>query len=142
MALALVGHVGFVLAFYFSALTLWTAGQQVPRWQDHFLIVPIGMVIQAMPLFPGGAGIGELGFGGLYQLLGCPAAGGILGSLVQRVLVWVIGLAGYLVYLRLRPRVAGSGQKAAGGQETNQAEWADGSATQAGVVPQAGTSLP
>jgi hypothetical protein len=29
---------------------------------QHFLIVPIGMV----PLFPGGAGIDELGFGGLY----------------------------------------------------------------------------
>jgi uncharacterized membrane protein YbhN (UPF0104 family) len=99
-----LSHIGFVLAYYCSMRTLWDegSGQQVPTLVQHFLIVPIGMVIQATPLFPGGAGIGELGYGLLYQWLGCSEASGVLGSLVQRVLYWVIGLMGYVVYLRMR----------------------------------------
>src|SRR5262249_46593145 len=68
LGLSLIGHVGFVLTFYFSARTLWDESQKIPSLVEHFLIVPIGMVIQAIPLFPGGAGIGELGFGSLYGL--------------------------------------------------------------------------
>lgn len=103
LALALVGFVGFVLTFYFSVLTLWDGGQKIPGLVEHFLLVPIGLVIQAIPLFPGGAGVGELGFGGLYRLVGCAAAIGVLGSLVQRVISWGLGLLGYVVYLRMRP---------------------------------------
>jgi uncharacterized membrane protein YbhN (UPF0104 family) len=109
--MSLVGFVGFVLTFYFSARTLLDA-DQIPTLDQHFLIVPIGMVIQAAPLFPGGAGIGELGFGSLYRLLHRPAANGVLGSLVQRVLQWVLGFAGYLVYLRMRPGLKPAGERA------------------------------
>jgi uncharacterized membrane protein YbhN (UPF0104 family) len=101
-----VGHVGFVLTFYFCALTLWDAddpAQNIPTLVEHFLIVPIGMVIGAVPLFPGGAGIGELGYQGLYKWLGCSESSGVLGSLVQRVLSWVIGLLGFGVYVRMKP---------------------------------------
>ena len=50
-----LGHVGFVLVYYCAMRTLWDegSGQEVPTLPQHFLIVPIGMVIQAMPLFPG-----------------------------------------------------------------------------------------
>jgi uncharacterized membrane protein YbhN (UPF0104 family) len=99
-----LGFIGFILAFYCSMRTIWDegSGQEVPTLIQHFLIVPIGMVIQAMPLFPGGAGIGELGYGLLYQWLGCSEASGVLGSLVQRVLYWFIGVLGFVVYLRMR----------------------------------------
>jgi uncharacterized protein (TIRG00374 family) len=95
LALSWVGHVGFVCTFYCCARTLWdgTPGT-LPSLTQHFLIVPIGLIISAMPLFPGGAGIGELGFGGLYALFHYPKANGVLGSLVQRVLSWVLGLVG------------------------------------------------
>ncbi len=103
LVISLLGHVGFVLLFYFSMLTLWdpASGQEVPTVAQHFLIVPIGMVISAIPLFPGGAGIGELGFGLLYDWLGDSEASGVLGSLVQRVIMWIIGLMGYIVYKRM-----------------------------------------
>jgi uncharacterized membrane protein YbhN (UPF0104 family) len=103
LGISLAGHVGFVLLYYFSMRTLWDAGsgQEVPTLAQHFLIVPIGMVIQAMPLFPGGAGIGELGFGLLYGWLGASEASGVLGSLVMRVNTWIIGLIGYVVYRRM-----------------------------------------
>ncbi|HTU90611.1 MAG TPA: lysylphosphatidylglycerol synthase transmembrane domain-containing protein [Gemmataceae bacterium] len=104
LLLSWVGHVGFVFLFYFAMRTLWQpdSGEQVPSLAQHFLIVPIGLVIQAAPFFPGGAGIGELGFGLLYQWLGCSEASGVLGSLVQRVINWTLGLLGGLTYLRMR----------------------------------------
>lgn len=104
LALSWIGHVGFVFLFYCAALTLWQpdSGEQIPTLAQHFLIVPIGLVIQAAPFFPGGAGIGELGFGLLYQWLGCSEASGVLGSLVQRVINWTLGLLGGLMYLRMR----------------------------------------
>ncbi len=103
MVLSLAGFLGFVFLFYYSMLTLWDPGpgQQVPTLAQHFLIVPIGLVIQAVPLFPGGAGIGELGFGLLYGWLGASEASGVLGSLVQRVIMWISGLIGYVVYKRM-----------------------------------------
>lgn len=105
MLISWVGHIGFVLTFYFSVRTLWDpadTAQRIPSFFQHFLIVPIGLVIDAVPLFPGGAGIGELGFGALYQWLGASVASGVLGSLVQRVVKWLLGLCCYGVYLRLR----------------------------------------
>ncbi|GEM_PF-871238 len=104
LLLSWVGHVGFVFFFYSAVLTLWQpdSGEQIPSLAQHFLIVPIGLVIQAAPFFPGGAGIGELGFGLLYQWLGCSEASGVLGSLVYRVLTWTLGLLGGLMYLRMR----------------------------------------
>jgi uncharacterized membrane protein YbhN (UPF0104 family) len=100
MLLSLAGFVGFVFLFYFSMKTL-ASGEKVPDLMQHFLIVPIGLVIQAMPLFPGGAGIGEYGFGILYRWLGKSEAAGVLGSLVQRVLNWIFGLMGYVIYKRM-----------------------------------------
>jgi uncharacterized protein (TIRG00374 family) len=99
-----VGFVGFVLAYYCCVRTLWDAdaGSTIPTLTQHFLLVPIGLVIGALPLFPGGAGIAEAGFGALYGWYGCSAASGVLGMLVQRVLTWGLGLLGYLAGGRLR----------------------------------------
>jgi hypothetical protein len=65
LLLAWIINVGFVASFYCAAHALWDAepGNPVPSLMQHFLIVPVGMVILMVPLFPGGAGIGELGFG-------------------------------------------------------------------------------
>jgi len=104
MAISLVGFVGFTLTYYFSALTFQESGQNIPTWQEHFLIIPIGMVFQAFFfLSPGGAGAGEIGFGWLYKLLNYDKELGVLMSLTQRVITWMVGLIGYLVYLRMRP---------------------------------------
>jgi uncharacterized protein (TIRG00374 family) len=102
LLLSLVGHVGFVLTFYFSALTVFTA-DQIPSLSTHFLIVPIGMAIQAGFPAPGGVGGGEYAFGALYKLVDYPEANGVLGALVQRVITWVVALGGFALYLRMRP---------------------------------------
>jgi uncharacterized protein (TIRG00374 family) len=117
MLISWVGHVGFVLYFYCSVLVLWDAGdpaERIPTLAQHFLLVPIGLVIQAVPLFPGGAGIGELGFGVLYGWLGASVACGVLGSLVFRVLQWVLGIFGYFVYRHLRTQIPVADSNGAG----------------------------
>jgi uncharacterized protein (TIRG00374 family) len=102
LLLTVVSQAGLVLMFYYCALTL-LKPEQVPSVGVHFLIIPIGMIVQALPLTPGGVGIGEAVFGGLYQLFGYSAGAGVLGALVQRVALWGVSFLGYIVYLRMRP---------------------------------------
>jgi uncharacterized membrane protein YbhN (UPF0104 family) len=102
LAMAMLGHVGFVLAFYCAARTL-TPADQLPALGAHFLLVPVGMMIKAGFPTPGGVGGGEAAFGWLYGLAGFTAAAGVLAALVQRVIEWTLGMTGYLVYLRMRP---------------------------------------
>lgn len=103
LLLSWVGHVGFVLAFYCAANVLWSPDLgPIPTLSQHFLLVPIGLVMQALIPTPGGAGGGEWSFGALYVLFGAAEANGVLGSLVQRVISWVLALVGLAVYVRLR----------------------------------------
>jgi hypothetical protein len=104
MLISWVGHVCFVFYFYCSVRVLWDPGdpaQRIPSLAQHFLLVPIGLIIQAAPLFPGGAGIGELGFGVLYKWLGASVSCGVLGSLVKRVIDWTISIFGFFIYRHL-----------------------------------------
>jgi uncharacterized protein (TIRG00374 family) len=103
VVLAIIGHIGFVMVFYFSALTLVPDSSQLPSAFEHYLIIPMGMAFQAVFFTPGGVGGGEAAFGWLYQQIGYSPDWGVVGSLVQRVISWGVGLVGYLVYLRMRP---------------------------------------
>jgi uncharacterized membrane protein YbhN (UPF0104 family) len=106
LGMAWVGFVGFVLAFWFCALAMSDGGttQALPSLTQHFLLVPIGLVIMAVPLFPGGAGIGELGYGFLYSSFGFASAAGVAATLIQRVQSWIVALVGYIVYMRMLAR--------------------------------------
>src|SRR5260370_42701317 len=64
LLLSLVGHVGFVLTYYFSALAVFST-DQIPSLYTHFLIVPIGMTIQAGLSAPVGVGYGQIAVGAL-----------------------------------------------------------------------------
>lgn len=105
LGLALVGHVCFVLTYYFAAQAFLEASQlgKVPSLVENYVIIPIGMTVQALVPSPGGMGFGEYSFGKLYSLIGKPEANGVLASLVYRVISWGLGFIGYLVYLRMRP---------------------------------------
>ncbi len=98
-----VGHVGLVFVFWLCANALWSPELgPIPPLAEHFLLVPIGVVVQALVPTPGGVGGGEWSFSKLYQVFGGSEVNGALGSLVKRVLDWLWGLLGYLVYLRMR----------------------------------------
>jgi uncharacterized membrane protein YbhN (UPF0104 family) len=101
LGLAVVSHAGFVLTFYFSAQVL-SPRSVLPPLAPHFVIVPAGMTFQALIPTPGGVGAGEAGFGGLYHVIGSTVAAGTLASLVQRAIMWIIALTGYLMYVRMK----------------------------------------
>jgi uncharacterized protein (TIRG00374 family) len=106
LLLAVIGHFGFVPLFYFSVRTIQDNPQAIPSIVEHFLIVPIGMTIQALGVTPGGLGVGEAAFGGLYEWLGKPFSEGLMGSIIQRAITWVLGFVGYMLYLRMRPSLS------------------------------------
>ena len=72
---------------------------------EHFIVAPIGFIVQAIPISPGGVGVGEAAFAGLYKLSGRPETRGIIARLSLRLTEWLIGLTGYIVYLRMRAEV-------------------------------------
>lgn len=111
LGLSAIGHAGFVLSFHFAARVFPSAdaGQGAAGLAEHFLIVPVGMVVQALFPTPGGVGGGEAAYGWLYSsLLGKAAVVGVLACLAQRVVTLGLGLGGYLVYLRMKAELPAS----------------------------------
>ena len=66
LVLAMIGHVGFVMSYYWSSLAV---PPPVPSLQQQWLLVPVGMVAESVPLTPGNLGVGEALFGYLYHLV-------------------------------------------------------------------------
>jgi uncharacterized membrane protein YbhN (UPF0104 family) len=110
LALSWLGFGLFVPAFYYCASTLWSADDMgpMPSFQQHFMLVPIGLLMRAVPFFPGGVGIGEASFAELYHwFTGVKASrtSGLLGSLMQRVVEVMTGMIGFGVYMAFPARV-------------------------------------
>jgi uncharacterized protein (TIRG00374 family) len=68
----------------------------------HFVINPLAMVMNVVPLTPGGIGITESAFSYLYEWCGSPygAAVGLLGRFIQYT-VFIIGGISCLLFMRL-----------------------------------------
>jgi len=104
MLLTWIGQVGFLSSFYLGLMAFWSPVMgPVPTFVQHVLLVPMGLVMQALVPTPGGAGGGEWSFGALYFLFGAAEANGVLASLVQRLFSWLFGLVGCGFYLWYRP---------------------------------------
>jgi uncharacterized protein (TIRG00374 family) len=71
-------------------------------WQMSILI-PLGFLANALPVTPGGLGVGEAAFDRLFSLAGL--TGGAEALLGWRVLMIVIGLLGLIFYLQGRTRL-------------------------------------
>jgi uncharacterized membrane protein YbhN (UPF0104 family) len=83
----------------------------MPSVASHFLLVPMAMMVNAIPLFPGGLGIGEWGYGTLYRLSGGESGAGIAASLGHRVVNWVLaGLALMILSITGKLTDAGSSE--------------------------------
>jgi uncharacterized protein (TIRG00374 family) len=102
---AILGHIGFVIGFYFCALTLFEPGQ-VPGLANQFLVVPIAMAAQAGIPSPGGVGGGEWIISKLYPLIGYQGQYGAFMWFTNRVITWIIGFFGYLTYIQMKPSMA------------------------------------
>jgi hypothetical protein len=103
--IGMLGHVGFVLSYYLASMALPGPGP-TPTWQVHFLIIPFFMVFQAVPLSPGGnLVVGDALLGGLYVMVGGLLTKGILASLFQRLITWIVALVGLIWYVPLHRRM-------------------------------------
>ncbi|GIW79743.1 MAG: hypothetical protein KatS3mg105_1550 [Gemmatales bacterium] len=105
LLMSLVGHVGFVLTFFYATRTFLQPDQvsTLPTLAENFLLVPVGMTIQAGFPTPGGLGGGEAAFGWLFAATGSAEATGVLAALVTRMIYWCLAFAGYFAYAGIKP---------------------------------------
>jgi uncharacterized membrane protein YbhN (UPF0104 family) len=102
LGLSLVNHVFGVLAFHHAAQVFAPDAADLPALKEHFLLVPVGMVVKAIFPAPGGAGGGELIYGTLYGWTDRPEALGVLGSLAVLALAWLLGMVAYIVAVKMK----------------------------------------
>jgi glycosyltransferase 2 family protein len=101
LGLTLVNHVFGVLTFHNAAQVFAPEAADLPALKEHFLLVPVGMVVKAVFPSPGGAGGGELIYGTLYGWTDRPEALGVLGSLAVLALAWLLGMVTYLIAMSM-----------------------------------------
>ena len=71
---------------------------------DYFVLVPVANLISAVPLAPGGWGVGELAFQGLFRMIHASPAMGVAVSVTFRLSQLAIGLLGGVFLLLPRSR--------------------------------------
>jgi hypothetical protein len=62
------------------------------------LVIPIGHVVNSLPLTPGGLGVGETAFNALFKITGL--RGGVEALLGWRIWTVLVGILGLVAYLR------------------------------------------
>jgi uncharacterized membrane protein YbhN (UPF0104 family) len=70
---------------------------------EMIVLIPLGMLANALPLSPGGIGVGEAAFEALFRLAGLTGGAEVL--LGWRVLTFIVGLIGLGFYLQGRKPV-------------------------------------
>jgi hypothetical protein len=103
--LAVVGHLGFVICFYLAAQAI---PPPVPTLEQHLMLVPVGLIVESVPLTPGNLGVGELTYQSLYALVDSTGEfkdNGAAAKLAHRLVNWVVALIGLGFYLPLRGTV-------------------------------------
>lgn len=114
LGLNAVIHTGMILTFHLAVRAF--RFPDPATLAEHFVIAPIGYIIQAGIPLPGGLGGAEAAFGLLYTFVGREALTGGAGRFTLRVVgEWTFGFVGYLVYLRTRSDLAGVEQEAESG---------------------------
>lgn len=114
VALSAVGHLLMMLLFHFAVQIFPPADPaMLGTFAEHIIIAPIGYIVQAVVPLPGGLGVAELSFGGLYELIR-PGGGkivGLTGRLALRVIEWTLGGVCYIVYLTMKAELPGTPTK-------------------------------
>ena len=139
VAISAGAHCGLVFGFHCASRVFPPANPaELPTLAEHMVIAPMGFIVQAIPISPGGVGVGEAAFAGLYKLSGRPPTLGVIARLSLRIAEWVIALCGYVVYLRMRAEVREIQHEVEEDEEKPGADGGQGSegvAEAAGAVP-------
>jgi uncharacterized protein (TIRG00374 family) len=104
LGISLVNHTCLATAFYFCGQTFQDSANPtpIPALGEHFVFFPIGELIQTLPFLPGGVGLAEAGYAGLYKITGFSEHTGMNVALIYRALLWGWGLVSYCVFLSMR----------------------------------------
>lgn len=107
LALSAASHVALVMAFHCASRLFppENPSAELASLSEHAVVAPIGFIVQAVPISPGGVGVGEAAFAGLYKLSDRPATRGIVARLSLRIVEWLMALIGYIAFLRMRTEV-------------------------------------
>ncbi|MGL4419830.1 MAG: lysylphosphatidylglycerol synthase transmembrane domain-containing protein, partial [Gemmataceae bacterium] len=103
VGLSAVAHTLIVLVLHY-AVRVYQYGEPATL-SEHFIVGPIGFIAQAFFPAPGGAGGGEYIFGYLYTLLDRFDGTARVGRMVIRIVEWVFGFVGYMVYLSMKNEI-------------------------------------
>ncbi len=97
IVISLAAHSGLTLSVYLIARGLYS---DPPSLAEHFVIVPIGLLISTIPLTPAGLGIFEGAIDWLYEVVPAQStlASGILVALVYEIVKVVVAILGTIFY--------------------------------------------
>lgn len=96
-----VNHLLVTFGVVFLGQALGIEGVPLLRW---FVLVPVGNLISAVPLAPGGWGVGELAYGALFGMIGASQALGVAVSVTFRLSQLAQSLLGGLFLLLPKSR--------------------------------------
>jgi uncharacterized protein (TIRG00374 family) len=91
-----LNHVLMTLGVYVLGSALGVGGVSLI---EYFVVVPLANLVSAVPLAPGGWGVGELAFAKLFDIVGASAAMGVAVSVTFRLSQLAIGLLGGIFLL-------------------------------------------
>jgi uncharacterized membrane protein YbhN (UPF0104 family) len=91
-----VNHFLVTLGVFFLGQALGVPGLSL---FEYLVLVPVANLISAVPLAPGGWGVGELAFRSLFEMVGASAALGVAVSVTFRLSQLGLGLVGGLFLL-------------------------------------------
>ncbi|MDJ0520585.1 MAG: lysylphosphatidylglycerol synthase transmembrane domain-containing protein [Planctomycetota bacterium] len=96
LGISLLNHAANATACYFLAQAL---GIQGVTLGGAMALVPLANLLSAIPLLPGGWGVGELAFAYFFGLVGVPATEAVGLSVVFRLAVLGVNLPGGLLWI-------------------------------------------
>jgi uncharacterized membrane protein YbhN (UPF0104 family) len=116
LVLTAASHVVLVFTFHVAARVFPPEHFEtdLATLSELMVIAPIGFIVQTVPLAPGGVGVGEAAFAGLYRLADRPEIQGVIARLSMRIAEWVLALAAWIVYFRMRKELRAAKGEAKG----------------------------
>jgi uncharacterized membrane protein YbhN (UPF0104 family) len=116
VVLTAVSQLAMVLAFYLAARVFPPSNPdaELATLPEVMVIAPIGFLVQALPLAPGGVGVSEAAFAGLYRLADRPETQGVVARLAMRIAELALALLAWIAYFRMRKELRKAKADAAG----------------------------
>jgi len=104
LGISIVGHVGLISSFYFSARAI-SGALFVPAYARHLFFIPAAELAGIVPLTPGGVGLLEEAVNSLYKLSGAADGTGLLTCLTYRAVTLAVAFVGAGYYLTSRREI-------------------------------------